>query len=296
MKDAYYFPHDSNAKDDPKCILLIEQLGLEGYGIYWVLVETLRDQPNYCYPLQLLPALARRFNTTLEKMKTVVLNYGLFHLKDDTFFFSQSLISRMSLYEEKKLKRSLAGKKGNEIRWQNDRNAIAIESHCDRIESLRENSKVEDIKVKEKKKNELSGKIGQLPLKTIEEKKEKSCAKKERLSPPPDVNELIAFCTSKFDSKYINDKTVAMFSKLLKSYSKEQIKQAIENGKKDEFWTINFLSPLKLQTQSKEGVYYIDKFLTLKLDGNNKGYNKSKQPEHIHNGSKFEQSVTKDNF
>lgn len=151
MKDAYYFPHDSNAKDDPKCILLIEQLGLEGYGIYWVLVETLRDQPNYCYPLQLLPALARRFNTTLEKMKTVVLNYGLFHLKDDTFFFSQSLIHRMSLYEEKKLKRSLAGKKGNEVRWQNDRNAIAIESQCDRIESLRENSKVEDIKVKEKK-------------------------------------------------------------------------------------------------------------------------------------------------
>ena len=71
-KDAYYFPHDSNAKDDPKCVLLIEQLGLEGYGIFWVLIETLRDQPEYKYPLQLLPALARRYNTTAEKMKTVV--------------------------------------------------------------------------------------------------------------------------------------------------------------------------------------------------------------------------------
>lgn len=32
-KDAYYFTHDSNAKDDPKCALLIDQLGMEGYGI-----------------------------------------------------------------------------------------------------------------------------------------------------------------------------------------------------------------------------------------------------------------------
>ncbi len=27
-KDCYYFAHDSNAKDDPKCVLMIEQLGM----------------------------------------------------------------------------------------------------------------------------------------------------------------------------------------------------------------------------------------------------------------------------
>ncbi|MFR4036304.1 MAG: Lin1244/Lin1753 domain-containing protein [Butyricimonas faecalis] len=56
-KDAYYFTHDSNAKDDPKCALLIDQLGMEGYGIYWMLIEVLRDQPDYKYPLALLPSL-----------------------------------------------------------------------------------------------------------------------------------------------------------------------------------------------------------------------------------------------
>ena len=45
-KDAYYFSHDSNAKDDPKCMLLIEELQLEGYGIYWILIEVLREQEN----------------------------------------------------------------------------------------------------------------------------------------------------------------------------------------------------------------------------------------------------------
>lgn len=156
MKDAYYFPHDSNAKDDPKCILLIEQLGLEGYGIYWVLIETLRDQPNYSYPLALLPALARRFNTTAEKMKTVVMNYNLFHISEDQLFFSDSLIKRMQLHEDRKLKRSLAGKKGNEIKWKEHHIAIANGSQCDRNasqgkEKKGKEKKGEDNKIKEKK-------------------------------------------------------------------------------------------------------------------------------------------------
>lgn len=116
-KDAYYFPHDCNAKDDPKCVLLIEQLGLEGYGTFWVLVETLREQPDFRYPLKLIPALARRYNTTAEKMKAVVLSYELFFVADGAFFFSESLNRRMQIYLDKKKPLSEAGKKGNQIRW-----------------------------------------------------------------------------------------------------------------------------------------------------------------------------------
>lgn len=130
-KDAYYFPHDSNAKDDPKCVLLIEQLGMEGYGIYWMLVEVLREQPDYTYPVELLSALARRYNTTHEKVKAVVSVYGLFTVKDNRIFFSESLNRRMCILEEKRLRRSNAGKLGNEARWgvsQTDRNAITMRS------------------------------------------------------------------------------------------------------------------------------------------------------------------------
>jgi len=107
--DAYYFSHDSNAKDDPKCVLLIEQLGLEGYGIYWVLVEMLRDQPGYKYPLSLIPAISRRYNTTFEKMKTVINNYGLF-VVDEHDFFSLSLLKRMEHLDSKRIQASKAGK------------------------------------------------------------------------------------------------------------------------------------------------------------------------------------------
>ena len=130
-KDAYYFPHDSNAKDDPKCVLLIEQLGMEGYGIYWMLIETLREQPDYTYPVANIPALGRRYNTTAEKVKTVVCNYGLFTVKDDKIFFSDSLNRRMQVLEEKRIKRSEAGRLGNTPRWktsQTDRNAITMRS------------------------------------------------------------------------------------------------------------------------------------------------------------------------
>ena len=130
-KDAYYFPHDSNAKDDPKCVLLIEQLGMEGYGIYWMLIETLREQPDYTYPVANIPALGRRYNTTAEKVETVVCNYGLFTVKDDKIFFSDSLNRRMLVFEEKRAKRSEAGRLGNAARWktsQTDRNAITMRS------------------------------------------------------------------------------------------------------------------------------------------------------------------------
>ena len=149
-KDAYYFPHDSNAKDDPKCVLLIEQLGMEGYGIYWMLIETLREQPDYTYPVANIPALGRRYNTTAEKVKTVVCNYGLFTVKDDKIFFSDSLNRRMLVFEEKRAKRSEAGRLGNAARWktsQTDRNAITMRSQF--IASKVKNSKEKETIGKE---------------------------------------------------------------------------------------------------------------------------------------------------
>lgn len=108
-KDAFYFPHDSNAKDDIKCVELIGDLGLEGYGIYWVLIETLREQPEYKYPVKLLPHLARRYCVNPEQFQKVVYSYGLFVVEDDTIFFSPSLVRRMELYEQKREQARKAG-------------------------------------------------------------------------------------------------------------------------------------------------------------------------------------------
>lgn len=115
-KDAYYFPHDSNAKDDPDCMILIEELGLEGYGIFWVLVETLRDQENYKAPLKIIPGLARRYNTTSEKMKAVVVRYNLFIIEEEAFFYSEALIKKMEPLKRKRKIKRVNGIKGNLIK------------------------------------------------------------------------------------------------------------------------------------------------------------------------------------
>ena len=154
-KDAYYFSHDSNAKDDPKCVMLIEQLGLEGYGIFWVLIETLREQPTYKYPMVLLPALARRFNTTADKMKAVVCGYGLFEV-DEKEFFSLSLMERMKRLDAK---REQAREAVNR-RWEKQKSLPSPkEDLCvSNTDVLREynvsnTSKVKESKVKESKVN-----------------------------------------------------------------------------------------------------------------------------------------------
>jgi len=111
-KDLCWFSHDSNAKDHPKCMLVIDQMGLEGYGIFWILIETLREQSNYKYPIALIPSLARKYNTTQAKMETIVKNYGLFNIENDNFFWNSSLTRRMQFFENKRLQQIEAGKKG----------------------------------------------------------------------------------------------------------------------------------------------------------------------------------------
>lgn len=116
-RESIYFSHDADAMNDPKCMLLISQMGMEGYGAFWALVELLRVQPEYKMSLELIPAIALRLQISEVKLKTVISAYGLFCVTDDCFFFSQSLRNRMQLMIDQKNKRILASKKANEARW-----------------------------------------------------------------------------------------------------------------------------------------------------------------------------------
>jgi len=125
MKDAYWFTHDANAKDDPKILMLLDQLGLEGYGIFWILIETLRDQPLYRYPVKMIPILAKRYYTSGEKMMAVVRNYELFEIDHSQLFFSPSLERRMQSLDNKREYARLAGlasaEKRKQLAQSNDR-------------------------------------------------------------------------------------------------------------------------------------------------------------------------------
>jgi hypothetical protein len=139
MKDAYYFPHDSNATDDPKVMLLVSQMQMEGYGIYWVIIEHLRNQPDFRSSLKILPALAMRNGSTAEKFQTVTTQFDLFTVEDEGIFYSESLINRMQTY----LAKRAAGRKAGIA------SGAARRAKSERLLNEPSTSKVKESKVKE---------------------------------------------------------------------------------------------------------------------------------------------------
>lgn len=114
-----YFPHEYTAKDDPKCERLIFEMGMEGYGIFWALLEVLRAQPDYTYPLANIPLAAYKYRTDPEKMRRVVFDFGLFVIIEDKIFFSNGLKRRMQPMDEGHNIAIESGKRGAEKRWGN---------------------------------------------------------------------------------------------------------------------------------------------------------------------------------
>jgi hypothetical protein len=150
-KSVEYFPHDCNAKDDPKIMLMMAQLGLEAYGIYWVLIEYLRDQPGYSAPMLLLDALSRRYGSSKEKFEAIITKFNLFEYNDE-FFTSPSLVRRMEPMEAKRAKARESILK----RWGKDTNVLPPYNECNSnvIQSIVKESIVKESKVKKSKVKE----------------------------------------------------------------------------------------------------------------------------------------------
>ena len=90
QKDAYYFPHFCNARHDRKLKRVQKELGIEGYGIYFMLLEVLREQDGFKYPLDDVDLLADEFGTSEQKVNIVICNYKLFDIDETKNFFSKN--------------------------------------------------------------------------------------------------------------------------------------------------------------------------------------------------------------
>ena len=139
--NTYYFSHDYNAANDTKVLFLRHQLGMEGYGIYWYLIEQLANAGGKL-PLELIPVLAMQMHCTDVKVNGVLMNFGLFTI-DSGEFWSERLAHHLEL----RLKLSESGKAGANNRWGN---RVAIG------EANAKESKVKEIKEKETKVNKIN--------------------------------------------------------------------------------------------------------------------------------------------
>ena len=154
MKDAYYFPHFCNARHDRKIKRLRHDWGHEGYALYFMTLEVLREQSDYSYPTMDIDLLADEFDTTTSALQAVICDSKLFEIykvDGEEYFKSPRLIEYMQPY----LERSNKARQAAKSRW----NANAMPEH-----NASNASKVKESKVKESKVNESKEKKSKLNL------------------------------------------------------------------------------------------------------------------------------------
>ncbi len=120
MKDAYFFHHDANARNDPRILLIRAKHGAAGYGAFFMIVEMLREEESLKLEVNedLIPMIALGIGAPIEFVQKVVddcVERKLF--TRDTHLYSLSLIRRLAVLAEKRGQKSTAGKAGAKKRW-----------------------------------------------------------------------------------------------------------------------------------------------------------------------------------
>ena len=272
VKDAFYFSHDSNARSDPKILALRSVYGMEGYGRFWVLVEMLREQPDYKLKLNGYSGKAIAMELQMDEDAAIkfvhdcIEEFELFET-DGEYFWSNSLLRRMEL----RMKKSERARQAAAARWKNaekcKRNADALQTHSERkarkgkerkekesTKDIRRDSKSPDLETPLGKENNSKSVLysqNSEPFKAAE--RLRACV----LENNPRAR--VPVCTPQ-DS--LMQKWALEMDRLHRigppgqdpqgncGYSWDEIQELIDFSQHDSFWQSNILSPGKLREQA----------------------------------------------
>jgi len=170
-KEAYYFSHDANARHDPKILAMRGEYGMFGYGVYWLIIEMMREQDEYKLPLKkyIYNAIAMQVQCTdfaKDNAKQFVLEcineFDLFQ-SDDDFFWSNSLVKRMEKKNDLSKKRSEAAKK----RWDKSHDGGDQEENEKQSNANAEQNNANAMQNDARKGNEKKGNKNNIPYADI---------------------------------------------------------------------------------------------------------------------------------
>lgn len=152
-KEAYYFSHDANARQDEKILMLRAEHGWEGYGIYWALIEMMFESSDSVLNHSKIKGIAVSYNIDITLLQSVIntcITEELFN-SDNEHFWSESLLRRKTKFLDSKAQKSEAGSKGMAKRWGNRQPTDNGVNNG----VITENNKVKERKVKESKGKEI---------------------------------------------------------------------------------------------------------------------------------------------
>ena len=120
IKSTNYFSHDSNARNDEKLVRLRMKQGAAGYGVYFMILERLREEADYMSAKDYnMIAFDLRVDAAI--VKSVVEDFGLFTFTDDgKCFYSESFTRRIGIKDTLRRQRSEGGKIGMKNRWKKE--------------------------------------------------------------------------------------------------------------------------------------------------------------------------------
>ncbi len=190
-KKQSYFSHDSNARNSEKLIRLRMRHKAAGYGVFFMILERLREEPNYM-SVKDYNVIAFDLREDASLIKSVVEDFGLFVFTEDgKYFYSESFSRRMGIKDDEKAKRSEAGKKGMARRWANAEKSAENPSENNTVITMLSENDNNSVTTVE---NSITSKVKKSKVKNNKEKSPKGDTKKDELSlPTPVKNEPVDF-------------------------------------------------------------------------------------------------------
>ena len=138
MKDLY-FSHDRNALNDNKIAQMRGSYGIEGYGVYWAIIEALSRESELSleYSARMIAGLTALIQPSFDMQSYIdeCIEIGLFEC-DGERFWSNSLKRRLGEVQEQTDRKTRIASKAANARWRKEkpadlcaRNATAMQTH-----------------------------------------------------------------------------------------------------------------------------------------------------------------------
>lgn len=237
-----YFPHDSNARNSDKLIRLRMRHKASGYGVFFMILERLREEPEYM-SVKDYNMIAFDLREDASLIKSVIEDFGLFVFTEDgKYFYSESFKKRMGYKDDKSKKRSEAGKKGVAKRWGKKESEIANATEND-SNAIAKVEKTIASKGKKRKENNIGDSNESLV-----------CGTSQPHAEHIDYSELVKFFNEETKGVFgtvrtpLSDSRKGMINARIKSYGKKTFADMIHRAYQSDFlkgqnkkgWTASF--------------------------------------------------------
>lgn len=140
MKD--WFKHDYNARNDERLLEIRAEFGAEGYGAYWMLLESMAESSEGKLNRGAIGGLCLAYGIPKERLLGIIdycIKIGLFVLENEGLFYSERMIE----HKEERANYKQKGIEGAQKRWKN-RGAIGVANGLPNAEETRGEEKRED--------------------------------------------------------------------------------------------------------------------------------------------------------